>query len=179
MTILKFMSAIAIAGLTLCVNANQSTMGPAIKDYGPVYPVKEMDEPLPMDFHYKAVFDVYKTATDETTHSRRLESVARFINMHAAKGVPTEKMSLAVVFHGKATKDILNDIEYKKKYQVSNPNRPLIAALSKAGVKLYVCGQTTDYFKYKRSDILPEVKIALSAMTQLTYLQAQGYALLP
>ena len=179
MYILQVLSFIAITGFTSSLAANQPAMGPVIKNFGPVYPVTEMDEPLPENFQYKAVFDVYKTASDETTHSRRLESVARFINMHAAKGVPIEKMSLAVVFHGKATKDILSDDVYSKKYQVNNPNRPLIEALSRAGVKLYVCGQTTDYFKYGRSDILPEVKIALSAMTQLTFLQAQGYALLP
>ena len=160
---------ICIASVFICaVNLQaKATVGPVLTNYGPVYSVKDMDEKLPADFHFKAVFDVYTTASEADVHSRRLESVARFINMHAMKGVPLDKISIAVVIHGKAVKDILHDHKYQQKYQSNNPNKAMIESLSKAGVKFYVCGQTAEYRKYKRSDILPEVKIALSAMTQL------------
>jgi intracellular sulfur oxidation DsrE/DsrF family protein len=157
----------------------KAIMGPVLENYGPVYQVPELDEPLPRDFHYKAVFDVYKTASQNDVYSRRLESVARFINMHTLRGVPLEKIDLAVVIHGKAVKDILVDEKYQQKYGSPNPNKELIQALAEAGVKFYVCGQTVDFLNYRRSEILPEIKIALSAMTQLVYFQAEGYALLP
>ena len=153
--------------------------GPVIENYGPVYKVPELDSPLPENFQYKVIFDIYVTASDPDVHSRRLESVARFLNMHALRGVKLENMHVAVVFHGKATKDILTDDAYQKVHQLDNPNRELIDALADSGVRLYVCGQTTDFLKYKRQDILPEIKIALSAMTQLALYQSQGYALLP
>ena len=153
--------------------------GPIIDNYGPIYNVSESDVPLPKDHQYKVVFDVYQTASDNATHSRRLESVARFINMHALKGVKMEDMHIAVVFHGKATKDILTDSAYNKHFEADNPNRELVEVLADNGVKFYVCGQTSDYRRYTRKDILPEIKIALSAMTQLQIYQSKGYALLP
>ncbi|NNJ72921.1 MAG: DsrE family protein, partial [Enterobacterales bacterium] len=147
---------------------------PIIDNYGPVYEVKNQDTVLPKGHHYKVVFDVYKTASELDVHSRRLESVARFINMHALKNVPMENMHIAVVFHGKATKDILTDSAYQALHQMDNPNSELIEALADNGVKLYVCGQTVDFFKHHRKDILPDVKIALSAMTQLAIYQSKG-----
>ena len=153
--------------------------GPLIDKYGPVYKVSDMDVPLPKDHEYKVVFDVYQTATEPDVHSRRLESAARFLNMHALHGVAADKMHIAIVMHGKATKDILTDEAYQKQFQVGNPNRELIELLAEYGVQFYVCGQTTDFYKYKREDILPEIKIALSAMTQLEIYQSKNYALLP
>lgn len=153
--------------------------GPTLTTYGPIYPVQEMDTPLPENFHYKAVFDVASTSSELDVHSRRLESVARFINMHTDRGVDINNISLAVVLHDKAAKDILTDQAYAAKYQTSNPNKEMIQALARVGVKFYICGQTSDFHKYQRKDILPEVSIALSAMTQLVLLQSDGYALLP
>ena len=171
-------AALLAIALTYSVAA-QTKKGPTLTNYGPIMPVKELDVPLPENFNYKAVFDVITTASDIDSHSRRIESVARFINMHTDRGVDLEDISLAVVFHGKAAKDILTDGAYSAKYQTPNPNKELIQSLAKVGVKFYICGQTSDFRGYKRKDILPEVSIALSAMTQLVVLQTKGYALLP
>ncbi|MEL0037395.1 MAG: DsrE family protein [Gammaproteobacteria bacterium] len=157
----------------------KSKMGPTLTNYGPILPVANMDIPLPEDFKYKAVFDVATTASEIDAHSRRLESVARFINMHTDRGVALDDMHLAVVIHGKAAKDILTDEAYAAKFDTENPNRELIQSLAKLGVRFYICGQTSDFSDYQRKDILPEVAIALSAMTQLVILQSEGYALLP
>ena len=153
--------------------------GPTLTNYGPIMPVKDMDEPLPENFKYRAVFDVVSTASEVDSHSRRLESVARFINMHTDRGVDIKDIDIAVVIHGKAAKDILTDEAYATKFQTNNPNKEMIESLAKVGVKFYICGQTSDFRKYSRKDILPEVSIALSAMTQLVVYQSKGYALLP
>jgi len=165
--------------LTSTITLAKAQYGPIIDNYGPVYEVNSQDAMLPKDHQYKVVFDIYKTASELDVHSRRLESVARFINMHALKNVPMANMHIAVVFHGKATKDILTDSAYQALHKMDNPNSELIEALAENGVKLYVCGQTIDFFKHQRKDILPDVKIALSAMTQLVIYQSKGYALLP
>jgi len=159
--------------------AKKAKTGPVIENYGPAYKVKTKDIALPEHFKYKVVFDVYKTASEVSNHSRRIESVARFINMHALNGVKMEDMEIAVVFHGKATKDILNDNTYEEKYLSTNPNKEMIQDLADKGVKFYVCGQTVEYYDYTRANILPDIKVSLSAMTQLVVLQSQGYSLLP
>lgn len=152
---------------------------PVFTDYGPVYAVKHSETTLPKNTTYKAVFDVTTSASDPRDHSRRLESVARFINMHALNGVSLDKMDIAVVIHGKASKDSLEDAAYQLKYEVDNPNKDMIEQLHNSGVKFYICGQTTEFLGYKRNDLLAAVKISLSAMTQLVILQNEGYALLP
>jgi len=56
-----------------------------------------------------------------------------------------------------------------------NANKGLIKALSKAGVDIYVCGQSAAYNGYSSDKLLPEVKIAVSAMTVHVRLQQEGY----
>ena len=159
--------------------AEKPQKAPILTDYGPVYAIKDRDTPLPENYTYKAVFDVTTTASDPIDHSRRLESVARFINMHALNGVPLEKMHIAVVIHGKAAKDTLDNPAYQLKYEVDNPNKQMIEQLHDKGVKFYICGQTTAFLDYKKDDMLAPIQVALSAMTQLVILQDEGYALLP
>lgn len=159
--------------------AEKTHMGPVLKNYGPIVNLEKLDVPLDKTAQYKVVFDVYETASDMDVHSRRLESVARYINMHVDAGVPLENLHIAVVFHGKATKDILLNSIYQEKFGTPNPNAAMIADLAAVGVDFSVCGQSSVFAGYQREDILPEIKIALSAMTQLTVLQSKGYALLP
>ncbi len=159
--------------------AEKLQKAPILTEYGPVYAIKYRGTPLPENYTYKAVFDVTTTASDPMDHSRRLESVARFINMHALNGVPLDKMDIAVVIHGKAVKDSLKSEAYQLKYEVDNPNQQMIEQLHNSGVKFYICGQTTEFLGYKKKDLLAPIEISLSAMTQLVILQSEGYALLP
>ena len=159
--------------------AEKLQKAPILTDYGPVYAIKYRETSLPENYTYKAVFDVTTTASDPIDHSRRLESVARFINMHALNGVSLEQMDIAVVIHGKAVKDSLVNAAYQLKYEVDNPNKEMIEQLHNSGVKFYICGQTTEFLGYKRKDLLAPIEISLSAMTQLVILQNEGYALLP
>ena len=168
---------IAIQGLSLSAKDPQKT--PIFTEYGPVYEIKNRDVKLRDDFTYKAVFDVANTANSPEDYSRRLESVARFINMHALNGVPLEKMQLAVVMHSKASKDAMSNAAYQKKYQLDNPNIALIEQLASKGVKFYICGQSASFMGIEKEHLIKPVKLALSAMTQLVVLQSEGYALLP
>ena len=178
---LKTINYFLILLLIQCSNlfAEKLQKAPILTDFGPVYAVKHKETPLPKNYIYKAVFDVTTTASDPIDHSRRLESVARFINMHALNGVPLDKMDIAVVIHGKAAKDSLVNSAYQLKYEVDNPNKEMIEQLHSSGVKFYICGQTAVFLGYERKDLLAPVEISLSAMTQLVILQNEGYALLP
>ena len=161
--------AIATVLLTPALAAEPS-FGPVINDYGPTYAVDDRDVPLPEGVVYKAVFDIAQDPAAGSVN-QYLVSVARFINMHARNGVPVEKMDIAIVVHGRAVGNLVDAEE--------NPNLELIAKLQDAGVKIYVCGQSMAFAGIVRSDLTEGVQLALSAMTMLTILQSDGYALLP
>ena len=143
--------------------------GPVFENYGPNADV-EMTLPVPDGFSVKHSFDVSKR--DENGGlNRTLVSAARFINMHARTGVPVENMSVAVVVHGQAVKDVSTPD--------AGDNAALIAALTGKGVKVIVCGQSAAYYDVATEDLLPGVDMALSAMTAHAMLQQEGYTLIP
>jgi intracellular sulfur oxidation DsrE/DsrF family protein len=85
----------------------------------------------------------------------------------------------ALVVHGPAGKDLLDDASYKKRYQQSNPNTPLLKQLGDAGVTIYLCGQSAAYMKLGAEEMNPAVTMAVSAMTAHVRLQSEGYTLIP
>jgi len=156
---------------------DQFHAGQVIKDYGKIAEVKGM-EALPDGARFKVVFDVSKAAEPGGVN-RSLDSVARFINMHVASGVSLERIDIAVVVHGKAVFDMVSNELYQTKNHDLNHNTPLIKALSEKGVSFRVCGQSATYYEVTTTDLLPNVKMALSAMTAHALLQQQGYSLNP
>jgi len=163
--------------MNLC--ADEPSLGPVIDGYGLTYPIEYRDIALLEDFKYKVVFDAANYSDDVAALNARLVSVARFLNMHARNGVPRENMRLAVVLHGAALKNALNNAAYKARYDTSNPNLELVMALHRAGVEFYVCGQSMAFGSVEKSELASPAKVALSAMTMLSVLQSNGYALLP
>ncbi len=153
--------------------------GPVIDNYGPYFKIENRDVEVVKTQNFKVVFDVKNTDSNKANHNRYIESVARYMNMHAANGVAVENMEIAVVLHGASTKDTLSDKAYKDRHGVDNPNSELIKALNKKGVKFYLCGQSTSFSDIDKKELMPEVSLALSAMTMLITLQQDGYALLP
>ena len=125
------------------------------------------------------VFDITKTSSEVFVLNRRLESVARFINMHVMNGVKMENLDLAVVMHGAVTRDGLTQDAYQERHFDANPTLDMIEQLHAKGVKFYQCGQSTEFMGIKKSELAPQISLALSAMTMLSTLQAKGYSLVP
>ena len=146
--------------------------GPVIAGFGPVADVPGVM--LGPDTHLKVSFDI-ADAAEPGQISRRLESAARFINMHAAAGVTVDNIDVAIVVHGGAAMDLVN----AERYGGDNANAPLIAALIDAGVSIQLCGQTAAYRDIDADDLLPGVTMSLSAMTAHALLQQDGYTLNP
>lgn len=159
--------------------ADEPELGPAIEGYGPTYPIADRDVPLVEGAVYKAVFDVATYSEDVSKLSRRLESVARFINMHVRNGTPLANMDLAVVLHGRAVKTVMTHAAYRERFDMDNPNLELVERLHAAGVKFFMCGQSIAFTGVGKEELADPVNVALSAMTMLTVLQLDGYALLP
>ena len=174
-TVLAILAGIPAAPL----QAAEPSLGPVIAGYGPTYPVNDSDVPLDDGFIYRAVFDIARYGDDPGALNPRLVSVARYLNMHARNGVPVENIELAVVVHGAAVRNILNDAAYRSRFRIDNPNLELVKKLHAAGVRFYVCGQSLAFGDVARSELAGPVDVALSAMTMLTILQSEGYALLP
>ncbi|WP_066961353.1 DsrE family protein [Microbulbifer sp. Q7] len=151
--------------------------GPVIKNYGGVAEVKQT-VPLSGQERFKVVFDVSDQG-DKDKANRRFESLARFLNMQARAGVPPEQIALALVVHGKAGFDLLNDQQFEEKFGAKNPNAPLLKALQEHGVTIHLCGQSAAYHRIENTHLLPGINMALSAMTANALLQQQGYTLNP
>ncbi len=160
---------------------DQFQAGKAIPEYGKIATVNGM-EPLPENARFKVSFDLAKPSKVGEVN-RSIDSLARFINMHAASGVKAENINLAVVIHGGAVNDVTENAFYTVKNgnvnKIKNSNRNLIQVLLKQGVTFYVCGQSAAYYGVKYKDLLPGVKMSLSAMTAHALLQQQGYTLNP
>lgn len=151
--------------------------GPQIKQYGEVA-VVQVDMAIPNNAVFKVSFDMGEAA-DAGKVNRKLNSLARFINMHVAAGVKPENIQLGLVAHGKATYDLLNNKARAAKSLEENSNTALLDQLFANKVKIYICGQTAAYYDIANEDLYPGVEMALSAMTAHALLQQQGYTLNP
>jgi intracellular sulfur oxidation DsrE/DsrF family protein len=155
------------------------TTGPVVIDFGPAYAVPNPGLPTPMLQELKVRFDVAETPSDVKTLSPQFETAARFLNMHVKAGVSRDRLKVAIVVHGSAAKDVLGNDAYRKRHGVDNPNASLLEALQKAGVRVYLCGQTAGSRGIVAADVAPVVKLALSAMTAHLVLNSEGYVLNP
>ena len=109
-----------------------------------------------------------------------MEQVARLLNLYGAAGLTARDVKIAAVFHGESDKAVLSDAAYFARYQVaSNPNLPLIHDLKKAGVEVFVCGQSLHDLGFKAEEVAEEVPVADSAMLVLINKQTDGYAYIP
>jgi len=103
--------------------------------------------------------------------------------MHTAASIKEKNIKLAIVIHGGATKDVTKEAYYSSSQEgddkKENANAALIKTLIEHGVEFYVCGQSAAYYDVDNTDLLPDVKMALSAMTAHALLQQKGYTLNP
>ena len=156
---------------------SESRAGPVIPGYGRVYDIHDPDFATPRDAEYRVVFDVAGAPTAVDEINPRIETLARFLNMHARAGVPPDQLHLALVLHGESGKYALDDAAYRRRFGVNNPNLELLHALRGAGVRIVLCGQTAAHRGFPARELAPPVELALSAMTALVRLQADGYQL--
>jgi intracellular sulfur oxidation DsrE/DsrF family protein len=150
---------------------------PLVRGHGGVVPLpRAVEQPRKWA---KAVFDVTADARPGEVN-RGLEQVARLLNLYGAAGLKAGDVTVAAVCHGAADKAVLSDAAYFARYKVrSNPNLPLIRDLKKAGVEVFVCGQSLHELGFKAQEVAEEVPVADSAMLVLVNKQADGFAYVP
>lgn len=158
--------------------AAEPTTGPIIEGYGASFVIDNADVPLIKDHVYRVFWEITEYEGTPDAVNRELDVVARFLNLHAKNGVPLENMHLAVVMHGAALINALNEEAYQRRQHRDNPNRDLMQKLAAAGVQFFVCGQSMGFRGFDKSELMEPVKLATSAMTMVHQLQFEGYTML-
>ncbi len=150
---------------------------PVVKRYGKVVQLPNAAQ-QPRDGS-KICVDVTKGGEPGELNSA-IEKVAKFVNIYHGAGKRPAELRLAVVLHGDATLAALNGDVYAKRFGTSeNPNFDCLHELHEAGVEIYVCGQSLISQGAQPDDVVVFVDVAVSALTALANLQADGYGYLP
>jgi len=169
---------LAAGGFSAGVSAQAFSPGPVIEDFGPVVDMPETFNLVP-GRQYRVLFDSVAGRKNRHALNRRLESAARFLNMHARAGIDPKDLQIEIVTHGGTTWDVLSDAAYRERFDRDNPNTALLEALDKAGVLIRQCGQSAAANGIGADELAAPVSMAVSAMTVVVRRQAEGWVLLP
>lgn len=144
-----------------------------------VFPVSGITEVPDPHMQYKLLFEVTQRNPDSLLKMPDFNfvEVAREINLHVASGIPLKNVSVVIVVHGDALNSISNNSIYYKRFKMNNPNLKLIQKLEKLGVRFIACGQAMSFLNISKEDLLPEVRVSLTAQTALSGYQLKGYVL--
>ncbi|MDN3655911.1 DsrE family protein [Ferruginibacter paludis] len=148
-------------------------------EFSGVVPVKDPAEIPDPTITYKLLFELTDNNADSVIKEANygLVEVARIINLHVASGIPIAKILPVIVVHAGALNAFCTSERYKEKYKTGNPNLKLISELKNIGARFIACGQAMAFKKFAKEDMLPEVKISLTAQTVLSGYQLKGYVL--
>ena len=167
-----------ISAPALAQDRSSFVAGPVLPEIGPIAPV-ESDVPIPKGTKFKIAFDVSAKATPGVL-SRQIETAARTLNMHVAAGIPQKNVQIVVIVHGPAGWDLVkSDVYAARNDGKANASADAVQKLIGAGVEFILCGQSAASLGIKKTDLLPGVKMALSAITAHALYQQRGYTLNP
>ncbi len=158
----------------------QQASGPVIQTTGMSIKVDDPTFVVPDGHVFKAVFVINAGGGDTVKVNEQLVTVARFYNVHVRHGYPEARVKAAAVFHGSGWPALLTDAAFAARYGGKpNPSRALVQELLQHGAQLVLRGQTAGARSIRRDELIPGVKVAISAMTALQVLQADGYQYIP
>lgn len=161
-------------------SVNQQPSGPVITAAGPSFVVQDPTFATPARLEFKALFEINAGGGDTVKVNEQLVTMARFYNIHARNGVAQNRLKAAAVFHGAGWTALLSDSAFAARFGGKpNPSRKLVEELMQHGAQLVLCGQTAGARNIRRDELLPGVKVAVSAMTAFLTLQADGYRMIP
>ncbi|MFZ4690363.1 MAG: DsrE family protein [Polymorphobacter sp.] len=152
--------------------------GPVFKTMAPIATIAS-DLPIPKGSVFKVVFDVTEGAEPGRINAA-LVTAARFFNVHVEAGVPAKDIHLALVVHGPAGEDLTTAAMFGARHNgAANASAPAIAELLGHDVQIIICGQSAAGRDITKADLLPGVKMSLSAASAHALLQNAGYTLNP
>lgn len=144
-----------------------------------VVPVKNLVEIPDPTIDYKILFELTSNNPDSVIKeiNYSLDEIARIINLHVASGIPAKRIIPVIVIHAAGINAFKNNDAFQKKYKIDNPSIPLINDLKKLGAKFIVCGQAMTWLEIKPEELLPDIRLSLTAQTAVTQYQLKGYVL--
>lgn len=155
---------------------DQKWVNPIIPNFGRILDLENVDVKPDPNRQYDILIEIVHDMEKPERLNFYANNVARLINLHAIGGVDKDNLNVVVVIHAQATHSVINNAAYLEKYEVDSPYVKYFQELHEAGVELIVCGQSLSMFGHKKEDVLPNVKIATSALTAISSYQLQGYA---
>ena len=158
----------------------QQMSGPVIQSTGMSFKVEDPTFTIPAGHSFKALFIINAGGGDSARVNEQVMTMARYFNLHARNGIPDDRVKAAAVFHGNGWPAILNDSAFAARFGGKpNPSRRLVEELLQHGATLVLCGQTAGNRGIRREELLPGVKVAMSAMSAAEYLQSEGFHIIP
>lgn len=144
-----------------------------------VIPVADPTEIPDPNIDYKLLFELTAVNPDSTAAevNNGLMEVVRKMNLHVASGIPLKRIIPVIVVHAGALHAFKTNVAYQKKYKMDNPNIKVIDDLKKLGAKFIACGQAMAFLEIKKEDLLPDMRISVTAQTVLSHYQLKGYVL--
>lgn len=144
-----------------------------------VITVKDPTEIPDPNIDYKLLFELVMNNPDSLAKdiNSGLAEMVRKINLHVASGIPLKKIIPVLVIHAGALFAFTTNAFYKVKYKTDNPNLKLINDLKNIGTKFIGCGQAMAFIGLKKEELLPDVKVSITAQTVLSHYQLKGYVL--
>lgn len=139
---------------------------------------------LPADAVWKHSYDVIPG--EKGKENAGLGRAAAFYRIMEEYGVEADRVQVAVVVHGPAIYDVVDDALYAEKYGLGengeparNPNYNTVIELLGRGAEIWVCGVAAKALGVGNDDLLPGVKMAPAAMVANAELQRRGFTLNP
>ena len=141
------------------------------------------DIAFPADGQWMHSFDAYESEAGKPNGA-----FARALAMHRAleaEGIAADRVKTAIVVHGPAVFDVVNDARYGAKYPgedgepLRNQNYNDVAELVARGAEIWVCGVAAAYHGVGNAHLLPGVKMAPSGTLAHAELQRRGYTINP
>ena len=142
-----------------------------------VFPVTDPSEKPDPNMDYKILFELVSVNADSISGeiNESLAEICRVINLHVASGIPVKRIMPVIVVHGPGLAAFTTNAWYQDRYKKDNPNIKIIGELEKLGARFIACGQAMAFMNFKNADMLPQVKISITAQTALTAYQLKGY----
>ena len=128
----------------------------------------------------KVVVQVNYADTIPNGIGKQVLAAKNLFDQYEALGMkPGKDYEIVMVFRADGAQFLLTDDAYDEKvkqpHPKGNPNRRLLEALSKGGVKMYECGVAMRMKGYSPQDILPNSRIVVSGMGALVDFEKSGY----
>ena len=128
----------------------------------------------------KVVIQVNSADTLPNGIAKQVLGAKNLFDQYQALGMKAGKdFEILMVFRGDGAQFLLNDEAYDAKvrqpHPKGNPNRMMIEAMSKGGVKMFECAVAMKMKGYETADILPLSRVVVSGMGAIVDFEKSGY----